>query len=70
MTRLRRPRPGHPFLAGSPLFIAHRGGAKVAPENTMEAFRLAVDTWGVDVLETDARLTSDGEVVLMHDAEV
>ena len=36
----------------------------------MEAFRLAVDTWGVDVLETDARLTSDGEVVLMHDAEV
>ncbi len=36
----------------------------------MEAFRLAVDTWGVDVLETDARLTSDGEVVLMHDAAV
>ena len=42
----------------------------VAPENTMEAFRLAVDTWGVDVLETDARLTSDGEVVLIHDATV
>ncbi len=36
----------------------------------MEAFHLAVDTWGVDVLETDARLTSDGEVVLMHDANV
>ena len=36
----------------------------------MEAFRLAVDTWGVDVLETDARLTSDGEVVLMHDETV
>ncbi len=36
----------------------------------MEAFRLAVDTWGADILETDARLTSDGEVVLMHDATV
>jgi glycerophosphoryl diester phosphodiesterase len=36
----------------------------------MEAFRLAVDTWGVDILETDARLTSDGEVVLMHDETV
>ncbi len=36
----------------------------------MEAFRLAVDTWGADVLETDARLTSDGEVVLIHDATV
>ena len=36
----------------------------------MEAFRVAVHTWGVDVLETDARLTSDGEVVLMHDATV
>ena len=34
----------------------------------MEAFRLAVDTWGADVLETDARLTSDGEVVLIHDS--
>ncbi len=36
----------------------------------MEAFRLAVHTWGVDVLETDARLTSDGEVVLLHDETV
>ena len=36
----------------------------------MEAFRLAVDTWEVDILETDARLTSDGEVVLIHDATV
>jgi glycerophosphoryl diester phosphodiesterase len=36
----------------------------------MEAFHLAVETWGVDVLETDARLTSDGQVVLIHDATV
>lgn len=31
---------------------------------------MAVETWGADVLETDARLTSDGEVVLIHDATV
>ena len=62
-----RPRPGCAYLAGSPLFIAHRGGAALAPENTMAAFRLAVDGWGVDMLETDAHLTSDGEVVLIHD---
>ena len=36
----------------------------------MEAFRLAVETWGVDMLEMDARLSADGEVVLMHDATV
>ena len=36
----------------------------------MEAFHLAVDTWGADVLETDARLTSDGEVILIHDETV
>ncbi len=42
----------------------------MAPENTMAAFRLAVEGWGVDMLETDARLTSDGEVVLIHDGTV
>ncbi len=36
----------------------------------MEAFCLAVETWGVDMLEMDARLSADGEVVLMHDATV
>lgn len=50
--------------------VAHRGGAALAPENTMAAFQSAVDDWGVDVLETDARLTADGQVVLIHDATV
>ena len=36
----------------------------------MEAFRLAVETWRVDMLETDARLSADGEVVLIHDETV
>jgi glycerophosphoryl diester phosphodiesterase len=63
-------RPGRTFLAGSPLFVAHRGGSGLAPENTMEAFRSAVEVWEVDMLEMDVRLTRDGEVVVIHDATV
>lgn len=63
-------RPGHPFLAGAPVLVAHRGGAGIAPENTMEAFRLAVTGYGADMLEMDAHLTADGQVVVIHDATV
>ncbi len=52
---------------GEPGFVAgHRGGQDAAPENTMAAFRLAIER-GVDVLETDVQLTSDGVPVLLHD---
>ena len=70
MGLLDGPRPGHGCLAGAPMFVAHRGGSLLAPENTMEAFRSAVEDWGADMLETDARLTRDGEVVLIHDSTV
>ncbi|HSP77527.1 MAG TPA: glycerophosphodiester phosphodiesterase [Myxococcaceae bacterium] len=64
------PRPTHPFFRGlSPtLHIAHRGGAQLAPENTLEAFQLAVERYGTQMLETDVHLTRDGELVLAHDA--
>lgn len=65
-----RARPGHPYLAGAPIFAAHRGGAALAPENTMAAFEQAVHRWGVDMLELDVRLSADGEVVVVHDATV
>ena len=64
------PRPGHPYLAGSPLLIAHRGGAGLAPENTLSAFQNAVHEWGADMLEMDVRSTLDGEVVVIHDDTV
>lgn len=48
---------------------AHRGWRSHYPENTMEAFRAALDL-GVDQLETDVRITKDGELVLIHDATV
>lgn len=67
---LRRPRPGHPFFGGAPLLIAHRGGAALAPENTMAAFDLAVHRWDADILEMDVRLTADGGVVVIHDETV
>jgi len=65
-----RPRPGRAFLAGAPHLVAHRGGSGLAPENTLEAFRSAVDDWGADILEMDVRLSADGHVVVIHDETV
>lgn len=65
-----RLRPGHPYLAGAPLLVAHRGGSGLAPENTLEAFTHALEAWGADVLELDVRATADGEAVVIHDATV
>ncbi len=49
------------------IFVAaHRGWSDKYAENTMEAFRAAADL-GVDQIETDVRLTKDGELVLIHD---
>ena len=45
---------------------AHRGASGYAPENTMEAFRLA-DEMKADGIELDVQLTKDGEVVVLHD---
>jgi glycerophosphoryl diester phosphodiesterase len=54
-------------LRGSPIIYAHRGASFELPENTLEAFRLALDL-GADALETDAHMTRDGHVVLSHDS--
>ena len=52
------------------IFVAaHRGWRSRYPENTMEAFRAAVKL-GVDQIETDIRITKDGELVLIHDDKV
>ena len=49
-----------------PRLFAHRGGAALAPENTLEAFDEAARL-GIDAFELDVRLTRDGEVVVFHD---
>jgi len=48
-----------------PITFAHRGGRADAPENTLVAFRRALEQ-GATGLESDARLSADGEVVLVH----
>lgn len=50
----------------APLFVAHRGGAALWPENSMEAFRGAV-ALGAPLLELDVHLTADGHVAVIHD---
>jgi len=59
----------HPFLRElrPTLHISHRGGAVLAPENTLVAFRLATDRFQTDMIEMDVRATADGELVVMHD---
>jgi glycerophosphoryl diester phosphodiesterase len=60
----------HPALCGSsPLTFAHRGGAGLWPENTLEAFRGAI-ALGCSHLETDLRVTRDGVIVTMHDGRL
>ena len=56
--------PGH-----WPAILAHRGASARAPENTLEAFRLAVEE-GAGGLELDVHATRDGEIVVIHDATV
>jgi glycerophosphoryl diester phosphodiesterase len=60
----------HAVLEGAPLLIAHRGGAGLAPENTLAAFRNAVDEWGADMIELDVRASLDGHCVVIHDPTV
>jgi len=54
-------------MATAPITFAHRGASADEPENTLPAFRLALEL-GALGLESDARLSSDGEVVLVHGA--
>ncbi len=49
-----------------PLLIAHRGAPLILPENSLAGFAEGL-AQGADVLETDLRVTADGEIVLFHD---
>jgi glycerophosphoryl diester phosphodiesterase len=58
-----------PSLLDPPIGFAHRGARDRAPENTIEAFELALEL-GATGLESDAWQTSDGVVVLDHDGVI
>jgi len=50
-----------------PLWIAHRGAGKLAPENTLAAFRVGA-SHGFRAFECDVKLSADGVPFLLHDA--
>src|SRR5579864_5924639 len=57
----------HAFFAASrPLVFAHRGGARLKPENTIEAFDHGI-ALGADGFELDVHLSRDGVAVVHHD---
>ena len=60
---------GYPSLLDPPIGFAHRGARAHAPENTLDAFALALRL-GATGLETDLWLTADGVPVLDHDGVV
>lgn len=51
------------------LVYAHRGASGYAPENTLEAFALAIRQ-GADGVELDVHLSSEGEIVVIHDESI
>jgi glycerophosphoryl diester phosphodiesterase len=52
-----------------PFWIAHRGAGKLAPENTLAAFRLGA-SHGYRAFECDVKLSREGEPFLLHDADL
>ncbi|OIJ22472.1 glycerophosphodiester phosphodiesterase [Anaerobacillus alkalidiazotrophicus] len=58
-----------PKAANRHVTIAHRGGAGYAPENTMAAFKKAVEM-KCDYLELDVQMSKEGEFVVIHDQTV
>jgi glycerophosphoryl diester phosphodiesterase len=58
-----------PALRTPPIAFAHRGARADAPENTLEAFRLALEL-GATGIESDVWLTADRQAVLDHDGLV
>jgi len=57
------------FYLERPLIFAHRGASDVAPENTMAAFRAALEA-GADGVELDVTRCATGEIVVIHDDTV
>ncbi len=56
-------------MISNPVIFAHRGASNYAPENTLAAFDLAYRQ-GAKAIELDAKLTADGQVVVIHDQTV
>jgi glycerophosphoryl diester phosphodiesterase len=53
-------------LTDNKLIVAHRGSSGTAPENTLAAFKDAIEA-GANMVEADIQFTKDGEIVIYHD---
>jgi glycerophosphoryl diester phosphodiesterase len=60
--------PSYPSIPGRPLVLGHRGASADAPENTLAAFRRALEV-GADGFELDVWRCGTGEAVVIHDAD-
>jgi glycerophosphoryl diester phosphodiesterase len=71
MSAARSPRRVRAWVrdAERPFVLGHRGARRRAPENTLRAFDLALEE-GADGVELDVRLDRDGDVVVIHDADL
>ena len=56
----------NPWLQNRFLVMAHQGGEDEAPSNTMFAFKSAIRDRGADSLEMDVNLSSDGQLMVIH----
>ena len=55
--------------ARRPKTVGHRGASALAPENTLAAFELAIQ-YGLDRAELDVHLSRDGQLMVIHDADL
>jgi glycerophosphoryl diester phosphodiesterase len=55
--------------AAWPRTVGHRGASALAPENTIRAFQVAIE-YGLNFAELDVHLSRDGEVMVIHDADL
>ncbi len=63
----------NPFIkeeGALPMIAAHRGGGVSNPENTLMAFRAAVNEFQIQICESDLWMTSDGHLVYSHDGNI
>jgi glycerophosphoryl diester phosphodiesterase len=58
--------PANPWRRSAPLVVAHRGQRATRPEQTLEAYRFAIEL-GCEAIECDVQRTRDGRLVMLHD---
>ena len=53
-----------------PMLAAHRGGSLANPENTLKAYKAAVNEFNIDIVESDIWMTKDEHLVYSHDKDI